>query len=375
MLDFKGLTLSGRFYSSEQLQEGWRQLAGDSATAWQRQVFAFCGNWLEGRTQFEVFTSGSTGRAKKILLTRAQMVVSAKLTAQALKLQPGDRALMCLSPRYIAGLMMLVRAMTLALEIDVVTPSANPFVSLKRTRSGKMFDFTALVPLQLQAILQDNDSKHLDGMKAVIVGGGAVSSRLKQMVQLLQCPVYETFGMTETATHIALRNINGSQTVPNFQPLPGVNIGQDASGCLTVEGAITNFERLVTNDVIKLLRDGTFEWLGRFDNMINSGGVKVFPETVEQEISRLDLSSFGITACLVTGLPDARLGQCVVALFEGQVLTEAQRVNLLEQLQKRLQPYNMPRRLFMLPQFVRNKNGKIDRTRTLALRTEQHALG
>lgn len=370
MKSFSGLTICGKFYSTGWILENYRDLDFDQFNTLERKTLSLCGQWLSGKDRFKIHTSGSTGKPKAIFLTRQQMTLSAKLTGQVLNLQAGDKALVCLSPSYVAGLMMLVRGMELNLELTVVEPTSNPFASLHSRENVHHFDFTALAPLQLQAILDSgaNSISILNKMKAVLVGGAPVSFNLMQQLQQVNAPIYQTFGMTETVSHVALRRLNGAEASESYQALPGVEIGQDERGCLTIKSALTNGRRLVTNDLAELISEDRFIWWGRIDNVINSGGVKVQAEKVEQAIAEAmfelnrDLSKREFFVC---GLPDEKLGQIVTAVFEGEKLPSELEEKLKQVLFKKLSRYELPGQFRFVDFFIRTATGKIDRNANL----------
>jgi len=348
-------------------------------------VSRFCRDWLSGVGEFVVQTSGSTGAPKPIVLTRAQMEASANATGAALGLNAGDRALVCLATRYIAGRMMLVRGLVLNLEMVVVAPAADPLIGFA---SDERFDFAAFVPLQLQTLLDtaltaDSDScfpedtarayryrRILDGMKAILVGGGPVSPTLEAAIRRLAAPVYHTYGMTETATHVALRRLNGLGASTAFRPLPGVALRVDDRVCLAICAPMTADVWIQTNDVVDLQADGSFVWLGRWDNVINSGGVKVSVEAVEKVIEQVaaDQRELGLVQrrLFVAGLTHERLGQEVVLIVEGGALSADQEEQLHWTLGQALERYHAPRRILYYPHFPVLPTGKIDRRTIIA---------
>lgn len=317
-------------------------------------------------------TSGSTGTPKPITLSRTQLEASARLTGQTFGLAPGDRALVCLNTAYIAGVMMLVRGEVLGLELTLVEPSANPLHTFDPARTR--FAFAAFVPLQVQTILADlNPSGQpkalpiLNGMKAILVGGAATSPSLEAALQLVDAPVYGTYGMTETVSHIAIRRLNGPDRSELFTVLPGVQVGTDERGCLHITAAATNNERIQTNDVVELLEPAVaghperFRLLGRADSIINTGGVKVQPEAVEAVIQR-QLAGWGLSPRLfVAGLPDERLGQRVIVFCEGVSLEPAQWQAVQQGVRETVGPYAVPKAWQTVNTFAETPTGKIDR--------------
>ena len=347
----------------------------DGDTPYQTDALAFCRAWQRGQTEFILHTSGSTGQPKPITLTRQQMRASAQLTGQTLGLQPGYTALVCLNIRYVAGIMMLVRGLELGLPMTIIEPSSNP---LSGFPPNARFAFTALVPLQLQTILDainSNENQHslpiLNGMKAILVGGAATSPGLEQALQRITAPVYATYGMTETVSHIALRRLNGPDRSEWFTALDGIQLGTDGRGCLNVMAAASNNRLIQTNDVVYRRDDRQFRVLGRADLIINSGGVKVQPEPVEQ-IVLTKLAEFGLSARLfVAGLPDERLGQRVAVISEqrteaGIPVSNEQWAAVQAAVRTQLGPYSVPREWLTVSAFAETPTGKIDRNQTIA---------
>jgi O-succinylbenzoic acid--CoA ligase len=375
----EAFVLNGTLYSHQQLLDGCPQT---QVSDYERRVLDFCQHWLAGQETFTLQTSGSTGQPKTILLTRAQMVTSAYWTGQALGLEPGDRALVCLSVTYIAGMMMLVRGFELGLHLTVIEPVSRP---LARFAPAEHFDFTAMVPLQLHATLHGHvyERTILDGMKAVLIGGAPVSLALEEQLQRVQAPLYHTYGMTETVSHIALRRLNGPQRSERFVPFAEVRLDVDARGCLTITSALTRGETLSTNDLVEFHTDGSLRWLGRIDNVINSGGVKVHIEQVERALEAYLLHyQGGVYAerrLCVGAFPHPRLGHAVVALIEGEpcgrdaATASAFATALRTALQPDLTPYEIPRQVFFVPQLLETRTGKIDRSANLQRLVAEHA--
>lgn len=335
------------------------------ATDYEAEALAFCRAWVSGQSAFVLHTSGSTGTPKPIVLTRAQMQASAHLTGQTFGLQPGDPALVCLNIRYIAGVMMLVRGLELGLPMTIVEPSGNQLADMRPSTTS--FAFTALVPLQLQTILDKSPEKLpiLNHMKAILVGGAATSPALEQALQVFQAPVYATYGMTETVSHIAIRRLNGPEATDYFTALAGVELGTDNRGCLHITAAATNFDRIQTNDVVLFLEATKpfqrFRVLGRADSIINSGGVKIQPEPMERIIQELLAQRKLSSRLFVAGLPDERLGQQVVVFVE-QLVVDSELWNFIQQtIRAQLGPYHVPKAVVTIEHFAETPTGKIDK--------------
>jgi O-succinylbenzoic acid--CoA ligase len=357
------LQLNGKkFYYEEIARYSFRDSI--PVNGYEAKVLEFCRNWLNGQQEFVVHTSGSTGPPKSIILQREQLEASARRTLPALGLQPADRTLVCLNVEAVSGMMMLVRGFLGDLDLTVIEPIANP---LAFSRPEQPFDFISLVPYQLATIVQETPAKKLvlDFAKAILLGGAPVDAALEAEVQKLKAPVYLTYGMTETASHIAWRRLNGPQPEPFFTAFPGLDLGQDDRGCLTIRGDVTNHQTIVTNDLVNLRDDATFEWRGRADNTINTGGAKVQLEKVEGVLAQallqlqLDCRSF------VTALPDAKLGSRLVAVLEGKPLDADTEAALAKQLAHFLSKYERPKAYYYTRHFAATPTGKVDKQATL----------
>ncbi len=321
------------------------------------EIGDFLLDWLKPSEFIEVRTSGSTGVSKKIKVRKEHMVNSALASGKFFELPASSTALMCLPAKYIAGKMMLVRAMVLGWELDLVPPSANPLDQLYKT-----YDFCAMTPFQL-----DNSISRLHLIKKLIVGGGAVSPNLQEMVQGLNTKVYETFGMTETVSHIAAKRLNTKKKRKKpapFKVMPNVHISKDSRECLVIKAPSISDEVLETNDVVEIITYKKFFWKGRFDNVVNSGGIKLYPEEIEIKLGEIiDMRYFLI------GMPDNALGEKLVlfveADFSEELLAELQ---LKVQSVKTLDKYEIPKKIYLIQKFEETPNGKIHRKNTLRSR-------
>lgn len=343
----------------------------DARSDYERDALTFCRAWRSDQSAFTLHTSGSTGTPKPIQLTRRQLVASARLTGKTFGLAPGDTLFVCLNIHYIAGVMMLVRGLELGLPMLLTEPAANPLTNFDTTDSP--FAFTAFVPLQLQTILETapNQLPLLDGCKAILVGGAATNPALERALQVITAPVYATYGMTETVSHIAIRRLNGAAKRATFSALAGVELGLDARGCLNIRAAATDFERIQTNDVADLITPTEFRLLGRADAIINSGGVKIQPERIER-IMQERLAERGFTGRLfVAGRPDDRLGQRVVAFIEWpddeKPLSDDQWSAIRTEIRATIGLYAVPKEVITVARFAETATGKVDKRTTMGL--------
>ena len=297
--------LNGYGYSNEELKEVAYSLIKEGED-FEKDIGDFLLDWLSPDLQLTVRTSGSTGIPLGIALKKQHMVNSAKVTGEYFQLEAGDRVLLCLSPQYIAGKMMLVRAMVLGLELDFVAPTSRPLDGV-----NKSYKFCAMVPLQLESSINK-----LNQIQTVIVGGASVSSQLIKLIANSNTKIFETYGMTETITHVAVRPLNQYDTKSKFgafKILPDITISQDDRKCLVINAPNITDDPVITNDIVELISEKEFLWQGRFDNVINSGGIKLIPEQIEQKLSSLIPSRFFVSA-----LPDLKLGQKLVLVVESQ---------------------------------------------------------
>ncbi|MBF9237212.1 AMP-binding protein [Hymenobacter sp. BT683] len=355
------LLLNGREFTYAAIRQYPAQLAVP-VNGYEAKVLDLVRQWLNGTQEFGLTTSGSTGAPQPIALRRRQLEASAARTGDFFDLGPGDRALVCLNCEYIGGMMMLVRGLERNMHLTIVEPQANPFALVA---ADAEFDFAAFVPLQLKAVLAAGLAPRLNAMKAILVGGAPADTSLQQELQPLRVPVYLTYGMTETCSHVALRRLNGPEASSSFRVFSGIAAGQDERGCLTLRGDVTDDQLIITNDQVNLLDAHTFEWLGRADFVINSGGVKVPAEKVELVLD-VALAELGASRrCFVAGQPDERLGQAVTAFIEGPALSPDLEAQLQTLLTTRLGRYEWPRQLRYVPEFHTTATGKLDRAGTL----------
>lgn len=305
----------------------------------EKAVGDFILDWFDQRDYIEMQTSGTTGVPKLIKVDKQAMIHSAMATGEFFDLPSGIRVLHCLPTQFVAGKMMLVRAFILGWDMDLVAPTSTPIPS------DQNYDFAAMVPLQAQHSLE-----RLHQVKKVILGGAKVSQALSEQLQALPTKIYETYGMTETITHIAAKRV-GEEA---FTVLPNVRISEDDRHCLVIDPYVICDEPVVTNDVVKVLDETHFIWLGRYDNVINSGGVKLFPEQIEEKLSSKISQRF-----FVKGVPDEELGEKLVLVIEGEPIT------IDEEVFKKLSKFEKPKEILFVPKFAETVSGKIIRDKTL----------
>lgn len=341
----QGVIMNGREVSFEEIQHDFH---GNSD---QEEVAAkFIKNWLNGASEFNLKTSGSTGTPKSIIISRTQIEHSANQTINFLGLTSSSRAFVCINTAYIGGTMMFARALILGMEITLIEPSSDPFASIEQT------DFVALAPLQLEAIV--NNPKSFDKLskaKAALIGGAPINEALWNNLAHFKLPIFQTYGMTETVSHIALRKIEGSFNAP-YMAFPDVKLSVEERGCLVIESPVTNHLPVVTNDLVNLLDLHHFELIGRVDNVINSGGIKLHPEIIESKIQQaLDFSGIELEF-YITSKPHDKLGQRVIMVIE----ESAPDVDL-HLFKNHLDKFEIPKKIVRVASIQRTDSGKIKR--------------
>ncbi len=316
-------------------------------------VMEFTYKWLYGGEQFEFQTSGSTGVPKKIVHSRQALESSAKRTIHALSLKQGTTALLCLNPSTIGGMMMVVRALVGGWKLTVIPPTSTPIPE------NSHFQFTAMAPFQLVKTIEKMGVNTLNSnIDCLLLGGSGVDLNLENTIQMLQFPVFIGYGMTETASHIALRKLNGNGKSDHYTILPGIETRLDHRNCLEIKADVTENQWVTTNDMVALNED-ELRWEGRADFVINSGGVKIHPEEVEKMVKRCLLED-GITQeLLVVGVPHSELGEELTLVTEGD--PQFTLPYLRNRLQALLPTYSIPKTLRFLPLFSRISNDKPDR--------------
>ncbi|BDB57113.1 AMP-binding protein [Flavobacterium ammonificans] len=308
--------------------------------AYEKPLGIFILDWFDAKPYLEMNTSGSTGAPKNIRVDKQAMVNSALATGDFFDLQPGQKVLHCLPTDYVAGKMMFVRAFILGLDMEFVAPSSHPLEGVKGS-----FDFCGMVPLQAK-----NSMKDLGRIKTLIIGGAKVNKTLEQELVKVPSQIYETYGMTETITHIAAKRIGESA----FSVLPNVKITIDDRQCLVIDAHKISTETIKTNDLAELISDTQFVWKGRIDNVINSGGIKLIPEQIEEKLAS------SISNCFfVYGQADELLGEKLVLYVEGESMP------IDESIFEVLDKYEKPKEIVFISEFKRTATGKVIRDQSI----------
>lgn len=351
---YDGLRVNGQHYEAKSLRAASMD---DRHPAHLREIFAFSTKLFDLSTAIKVATSGSTGTPKQMKFPKDAFEESATATNKYFGLNANSSALLALPMRYIAGKMMVVRAVVGGYELTAVPPSSQPFTeSISDMARSGTFDFVPLTPHQTASVLEA-EPQSLARVKSVLIGGGQVSDELR--VKLIQAgvPAYASFGMTETLSHFAVAKLTADSD-PVYFPVEGAELKIRKNGILSVRWKAVTGKRIETNDLVEA-RDNGFLWKGRNDHLINSGGVKVIPEQVEKRLAHLIQTPF-----FVGGIPNEKLGEEVALFIEAEGLPAK---DLLAEVQYALSdtPFWQPRRLVVVSEFAYTPTGKIVRSETL----------
>ena len=335
------LTIHGQAFSSRDF-EGEKPQAFFSSPEL-ADLYVFLHEWFNDEDFVWVKTSGSTGTPKPFKAEKERMMQSAKLTCSYLGLKQGNSALLCMKLGYIAGKMVVVRALIAGLQLTIVPVTGNPLA-----RVDQPIDFAAMIPLQVFNSLRNPVEKEkLSAIRHLIIGGGSIDSTLVHALQEFPNAVYSTYGMTETLSHIALRRLNGKDAADFYTAMGDVKISVSSDETLIIEAPKVSEKVLQTNDVVELVGSNQFRVIGRIDNIINSGGIKIQIEDVETQLRPFLSDDFAISA-----LPDPKFGEIVVL-----VVTKPIETSVLE----RLSSYQRPKKVILIEKIPLTETGKIER--------------
>jgi O-succinylbenzoic acid--CoA ligase len=315
---------------------------------WEKELFLFLNEWFSDSDFILAQTSGSTGEPKPIELPKSVMIKSAERTIEYFGLKKGDRLLLNLPCQYIAGKMMVVRAIVGQMDLFTGDPSGD-FDILK----NETFEFGAMVPNQVFKLLETLSGKEkLENIHNLLIGGSSIPATLETQINGLKSQVVSTYGMTETASHIAIRELSGEKRSDIYYCLPGISVNSNENDCLQIHVPELN-EPLQTNDIAEIISPNSFRILGRADDAIISGGIKYFPETIEKKLETAISGRF-----VISSLPDEKLNEKLVLVTEGKQ-NDIESIN--QTLKKLLTPFERPKAIFFLEKFPETSTGKIKR--------------
>ncbi|MCL8535541.1 AMP-binding protein [Chryseobacterium gallinarum] len=315
-------------------------------TGFEKKVEAFLEEWYSDGNTVKVQTSGSTGTPKIFEIEKNKMINSAVMTCNFLDLKKEDTALLCLPVEYISGKMMIVRSIERKLRLFISEPSLRPLENLKDE-----IDFCAMTPLQVENSL---DKLYL--IKNLIIGGAAVSESLKNKIHQMKLStsnrIFETYGMSETLSHIALKQLM-PEPEEYFTAFENVSVSLDERDCLKIFAPNVNAEVLHTNDLVEIKNNNQFRFLGRIDNVINSGGAKIFPEELEA-LAKREISN----EVVFVGVKDESLGQKLLVVIEGSESESVRKIISELPFEKK---FHRPKEIIFINEMPRTPNGKVNR--------------
>jgi len=309
---------------------------------WERDLFSFIVQWFSATDYISIHTSGSTGTPKEIRISKDRMVRSAERTLQYFNVKPFENILLCLPVKYIAGMMMVVRAFTGSLNLLTLPSNQLQLDSVKDS-----IGFASMVPLQMDRLL--NERQNFDLITKLLLGGTPVSFNLTEKLKVsFKGLAWETYGMTETITHVAVRKIFDEVQV--FHALPGISFSSDEHERLIISDPFIQDQPVYTNDRVELLSKISFRLLGRFDNVINSGGIKIQPEELERLLEPVIETKYCITS-----VPDEKFGEMVVLVVE-----KGGDLNQIREKLRNLEGYKQPKKVIEIEKIPVTSNGKVD---------------
>jgi len=315
-----------------------------------RSMGDFLAEWFTADESIRLQTSGSTGHPKIIEVQKEQMLQSAAMTANFFGFEHGQTALLCLPLTYIAGKMMVVRALYSGLNLLCIEPVHYP---LQQLPTSTFIDFAPLVPMQL------DEAEDTSAIKTILLGGAPLNPQQEKKIKSLSSDVFHGYGMTETLSHVAVRRINGDAASHIYKALPGIRFETDNRSCLVISAPFVA-DKVYTNDVVEWIDAESFVWKGRVDNVINSGGVKLFPEAVESRISAIIDKPFFVAA-----VADEHLGEALCLVIESLYPGAEKAEGLMGLLHENLSRFEHPKHVFFIEKFFRTESGKIQRKKTL----------
>jgi O-succinylbenzoic acid--CoA ligase len=347
----KDLLLNGHALSEEEIDTYMPE------SDQERSALEFIRQWNGGVHQFKLMTSGSTGTPRSINASRELMTLSATTTIKHFGLTANDHACIVMDTSFIAGRMMIARALIADMKLSIFEPSREPSIDKCNCT------FTAVAPLQLKSLLRAG--MDLKPYKCILVGGAPLDRQTLSLISEMDINLYETYGMTETLSHIAVRKIAGADKQKNFTVIHQLELDTDKRECLRLRGTITGNKWLQTNDRVKLIGEHGFRWLGRADWTINSGGFKIQPELLEDKIQNIVSSEGWSNAFFIHGFPHPDFGEAAVIIFEGSLPDKIE--NIMSVLREHLNKYEVPRKILSVPLFKRTSTSKLLRQQTAKL--------
>jgi O-succinylbenzoic acid--CoA ligase len=354
--------LNGKNYTEDEL--GLliaKKLSLPQLPEWEFELYSFLEEWVSPSEFIEARTSGSTGEPQTIRLPKTTMQQSALRTIEFFGLQTENRILLSLPCRFIAGKMMVIRAIIGQMDLVTIDPASDFDFLL-----NEAFDFGAMVPNQVFKLLESPSGKEkLGNIHNLLIGGSAIPATLETQISQLSSRVVSTYGMTETASHIAIRELSGEKRSDIYHCLSGISVTSGENDCLQIHVPELK-EPLQTKDIAEIISPTSFRILGRADDVIISGGIKYWPETIEKKLESAITGRF-----VISSLPDEKLGEKLVLVIEG----EPTEIEIIQQkMAELLSPFERPKAVYFLEKFPETPNGKLRRNKIKQAIAPDHSL-
>lgn len=342
------ISLNGKSYSLKEIQLLIAEkLSSSELPEWESELYVFLQEWVSPAPVIKAQTSGSTGEPSIIELPRQVMISSALRTIEYFNLKEGNLSLLSLPCRYIAGKMMVIRAIVGKMDLVAVDPSLEDDLLSHHT-----FDLGAMVPNQVVKLLESSSGiRKIENIRNLLIGGSSIQASLEAQVSLLKNRVVSTYGMTETASHIAIRTLSGPGRSEVYECLPGITVSLGENDCLQVH--VPGQGTLQTKDMAELISSTAFRILGRADDVIISGGIKYWPEAIEKKLEGVIAKRY-----VISSVPDNKLGEKMVLVVEAKTTPIE---GLQHKIDEILPPFERPRHICFLSPFPQTNNGKIKR--------------
>ncbi|MBN2165223.1 MAG: AMP-binding protein [Marinilabiliaceae bacterium] len=344
MIQKQNITINGINYQDTDLTNLINKKI-KSKKLWEKNIFNFLNQWFNNYESITLKTSGSTGKPKEIVFSKNQLILSAKTSIQLFNLHKESTALLCLPAEYVAAKLMIVRAIIGQLNLIIIPPDSNPLKNINTA-----IDFAAMVPLQVINSLNNQPLK-INLIKKLIIGGQKLPEEIAIKLSQFKTNIWETYGMTETLTHVALREISPSFS-STFIAIPG-NTFQTYNNCLTINNSVFLTEEIKTNDIVNLISNNEFKYIGRIDNIINSGGIKISIDELESKLMSVLTIPFAISS-----ITDQKLGDKIVLVIE-KSKKELNIKNIIKKI--KLTKFETPKEIVLIDKIPLTPSNKTDR--------------
>jgi O-succinylbenzoic acid--CoA ligase len=295
-------------------------------------------------THIQFQTSGSTGVPKNISFKKEVIKKAIQRSNIFFNITHHTKIAIPLSINKTGGRMLLLRALEANCFIKILTPQLT-----YPEGTFHQMDFVSLSPNQMFHLYNHRD---LNEVPQILLGGAPLPEGLeKNIIQTCTNKVYHSYGMTETLSHIAIRSITPINQA-YYQPLEEIKIKTNENNCLMIYDPILSDEWIVSNDLVDLFPNNQFDFIGRYDDIINSGGIKINPLLIEKKLASIIQQPF-----IISSIPDETLGEKLILIIEGEIKNSIQ---IKEYIAIELTKYHQPKDIYQ-GSILLNAAGKVDR--------------